>query len=66
MRLPVWMYSGSDVFYVFSGGMEVYKLDGSSASYKGTKPSHDVSKMHRLYGPWLERMESMRRIRIQF
>lgn len=47
--------------------MEVYEIDEGEAFYMCTQPcNHDLSKMQRLGSPWKERMENMRKIRIQF
>ena len=69
MQLPAWVYSGSDVLYVYDDGglmMEVYEVENGESSYEGTKVcKHDLSKMRRLESPWREVMERRRRIRLQ-
>lgn len=70
MRLPAWIHFGNEVWYVYRDGglmMEVYEIDEGEAFYMCTQPcNHDLSKMQRLGSPWKERMENMRKIRIQF
>lgn len=63
MKLPVWVYLGSDVLYVYRDGdkimMEVYIMDGGWSSYQGTKPcDYDLSKLRKLESPWKDIMES--------
>lgn len=67
MKLPAWIRSGSEVWYVYMDGermMEVYEMDGDRSVYKGTQVcSHDLSNMEPLKGPWLAEMEKRRRLR---
>lgn len=69
MRLPAWIHLGNEVWYVYRDGglmMEVYGVDNGKAYYMGTQPcNHDLSGMHRLGSPWKERMDNIRKIRIQ-
>lgn len=70
MQLPAWVYSGSDVLYVYKDGgdlmMEVYRMDGNVSQYQGTQYcSHDVRSMQTLESPWKDVMEKRRRSRLQ-
>ena len=68
--LPVWVYSGKQVLYIYMDGnermMEVYDMEGDASIFKGVQPCDmDIRGMQELSGPWREEMNKRRRYRIQ-